>query len=660
MAPSVAKKGIKRSSSEISKGYKKKAAEPEEDIQEEVSSSEDELDDKMSEDESEEDELDDADSESEDELDDKDEDDDEEGGSEKEGGDQKRQKTDGDENSKTSKEQHAEQKKLLKERKLKRNAGVEIAQIKAIWEKLRVKTPPIPKKIRDKLCSEIWTLSKSCIKDLVLKHDASRVVQTLVKYSDKTVRHEVVLELKDHYFDLARSSYGKYLLIKLLHYGTKESREIIIDELHGKLRKLLRHREGAYVVEDLFVLYSTSKQRQQMIREFWGARYALFKDSVKDGQTILDVVKDNEESRSLIASNLNQTITAAVEKGSTGFQLLHAVMKEYIQVASDKDMNEFVELLADQVAELVHTPDGCEVACVVIAKASAKQRKAIIKSLKPHAKAMITNEHGNLVLLTLFLTVDDTKLVHKSFGSAEFDAEQMAELSVDKFARRPFLYLLCGLDGKYFNPHVMKSLNRYTEMSSATSKKPQESRKSELLSKFAPLFYEAIAKYNGKVFSENIGLQFVNEVMIHAPKEESLEESRTQAINSIISALQGEISQDDHLINKPFASRLLKSLIQGGQWNFKQQVIEKDNDSQIGVPFAHLLINEVVKSEDLSKWIESKNGSFIVAGLYEALKKEDDKESKEFVKSVGKFKKILKKLGDENKGGKLLLKLIEA
>ena len=58
-------------------------------------------------------------------------------------------------------------------------------------------------------------------------------------------------------------------MIKLLHYGSKESRAIIVDELHGKLRKLMRHKEGAYVVEDLYVLYSTSEQRQQMIREFW-------------------------------------------------------------------------------------------------------------------------------------------------------------------------------------------------------------------------------------------------------------------------------------------------------------------------------------------------------------------------------------------------------
>ena len=87
-----------------------------------------------------------------------------------------------------------------------------------------------------------------------MKHDASRVVQTLVKYSSKERRDIIVNSLKGSFYQLATSAYGKYLLIKLLHYGSKESRAIIVDELHGKLRKLMRHKEGAYVVEDLYVL----------------------------------------------------------------------------------------------------------------------------------------------------------------------------------------------------------------------------------------------------------------------------------------------------------------------------------------------------------------------------------------------------------------------
>lgn len=110
--------------------------------------------------------------------------------------------------------------------------------IKKLWEKLRVKHPAPTKAQRDKLCDEIWELSHDVINDLVLKHDASRVVQTLIKYSGKERRDKIVDALKGSFYQLATSAYGKYLLIKILHYGSKESREAIVNELHGKLRKV--------------------------------------------------------------------------------------------------------------------------------------------------------------------------------------------------------------------------------------------------------------------------------------------------------------------------------------------------------------------------------------------------------------------------------------
>ncbi|GME73437.1 unnamed protein product [Ambrosiozyma monospora] len=115
---------------------------------------------------------------------------------------------DSNENKQTSKEKHEEQKKLLAERKLKRKSGIEVQRIKRLWERLRVKNPPMPKEVRDKLCDEIWSLCEGVIGDLVLKHDASRVVQTLVKYCSKERRDAICLALKSNYYNLATSAYG--------------------------------------------------------------------------------------------------------------------------------------------------------------------------------------------------------------------------------------------------------------------------------------------------------------------------------------------------------------------------------------------------------------------------------------------------------------------
>jgi pumilio family protein 6 len=47
------------------------------------------------------------------------------------------------------------------------------------------------------------------VKDLVLKHDASRIIQTLVKRGTAKEREEIAGELKGQYKALAQSRYSK-------------------------------------------------------------------------------------------------------------------------------------------------------------------------------------------------------------------------------------------------------------------------------------------------------------------------------------------------------------------------------------------------------------------------------------------------------------------
>ncbi|KAF3992552.1 hypothetical protein FT663_01417 [Candidozyma haemuli var. vulneris] len=582
-----------------------------------------------------------------------------------------------DPNKKTSAEQHAEQRKLLSERKLKRKSGTEVERIKALWEKLRVKKPTPPKQVRDKLCDEIWELAHDVIYDLVLKHDASRVVQTLVKYSSKERRDLIVKALQGQYYQLATSSYGKYLLVKLLHYGSKESRGLIVNELHGKLRKLMRHKEGAYVVEDLFVLYSTAEQKKQIIREFWGAEYAVFKDSGK-GKTVLDVVNESSEKRQLITTNLSGTIVASIEKGSTGFQILHAAMKEYVSILvadpekNESQIREFIESLAEQFAELVHTEEGSEVACSLLALANAKERKVIIKSLKNHGKELIKNEHGNSVLIALFMTVDDTVLLHKSFSAELFTADILPELIQEKFSRRPLLYLLKGLDGKYFAPKIKDAFLKYEKLAYAkTTKKPQDQRRAELQSKALPVIYKALSSTLSpdfeptfsKLLSNNMAAQFITELLLTPSDDEGVNASRAELIDAIFDiTFNTDILEDHHLLNKtPFFSRSLKALIHGDEFKFDNEskklvVASEPQLPNLGSEFAARCAKEFLKDNALSNWV-SGQGAFVVLAVYEALSLKDEKEAKSLVKALKKLKGDLKKDKD-NKGAQLLVKLL--
>lgn len=615
-----------------------------------------------------EDELDDLDSDNEAGKDD-DESDDVEGSEDKEV----------DPNKKSSKEQHAEQRKLLSERKLKRKSGNEVQQIKSLWEKLRVKKPTPPKQVREKLTNEIWELSKDVILDLVMKHDASRVVQTLVKYASKEKRDIIVKQLKGNYYQLATSSYGKYLLVKLLHYGSKESRALIVDELHGKLRKLMRHKEGAYVVEDLYVIYSTAEQKRQMIREFWGAEYAVFKDSGK-GKSVVEIANESAEKKQLITSNLIGTITASVEKGSTGFQILHAAMKDYISILvddlekNDSKIREFIELLAEQFAELVHTKDGSEVAQTLIALASAKERKVIVRSLKPHASNLIKNEYGNLVLITLYMTVDDTVLIHKTLNVELFTDETIPEIIGDKYARRPLLYLLKGLDGRYFNPKIKEELTHYEKLAyNKTSKKPQEQRRSELSSKCIPIIFKAILSTTNsedpeksfrQLLSVNMAAQFISELILSPAEVEDIDSLRQQLIDAIFDvSIKGDILEDYHLINKsPFLPRCLKALIRGKEikWDNEAKKLVSSKSEKLagtGPELAERIANEILGENKLLDWANGQSSSFVLVDVYEVLRFDNSKKSKEFEKALKKVKKSISNDSD-NKGVQVLMKIL--
>lgn len=133
--------------------------------------------------------------------------------------------------------------------------------------------------------------------------------------------------------------------------------------------------------------------------------------------------------------------------------------------------------------------------------------------MKNHAEKLIKNEYGNIVFITILNCVDDTVLVFKTFSPTV--KEHLQEFIIDKFGRRPWLYILLGLDGKYFSPIVKNELLRYIELSKATSKKDPLQRRHELLSKFAPMFLSTISKDYSSILTENLGCQFIAEVLIN-------------------------------------------------------------------------------------------------------------------------------------------------
>ena len=285
----------------------------------------------------------------------------------------------------------------------------------------------------------------------------------------------------------------------------------------------------------------------------------------------------------------------------------------------------------------------------------------MLKALKVHAEELIKNEHGNIVFITLLLTVDDTVLIFKTFSDTV--KEHLIDFILNKYGRRPFLYMLLELDGKYFAPNVKKELHRYIEMSKETSKKDSLVRRQKLLNKFGPFILKIVEKDYSDLLSENIGSQFISELLTNDDLYEQLDDKGKKQFHELVESIyitfKGDITEDEHPIHRPFSARLLKSLIQGGKWNNKEKKVEPLSKVEgLGVEFASKFYDEIVDSSNLLTWINNKDSSFIIVALYETLQGKN--EGKQLVDDLNSIKEDIDASEETaNKGAQLLSKLLK-
>jgi pumilio homology domain family member 6 len=98
-----------------------------------------------------------------------------------------------------------------------------------------------------------------------------------------------------------------------------------------------------------------------------------------------------------------------------------------------------ISLFKEQIQQLVHTKDGAHAACLLLSYGTAKDRKAMVKSIREIIPQMSKDQFGHTVLIILCAVVDDTKLVSKSV-LAEL-RESWRDLIRDKWGRKVVLFL---------------------------------------------------------------------------------------------------------------------------------------------------------------------------------------------------------------------------
>lgn len=535
-----------------------------------------------------------------------------------------------------------------------------IARSKKLWEQLRRKSH-VPLEQRKKLIKELFEIITGRVRDFVFKHDSVRVIQTALKYGNLEQRKQIAQELKGSYKELAQSRYAKFLVGKLIVHGDNETRDLIIPEFYGHVKRLIRHPEASWILDDIYRTVATKEQRRRILREWYGPEFAIFQDD-KETSDLPKILEAHPEKRGPIMNFLHELINHMVQKKTTGFTLLHDAMLQYFLSTKpgSTEANEFIELLkgdeeGDLVKNLAFTASGSRLMSLTLAYANAKDRKLLLRFYRDTIKVMAGDVNGHMVILAAYEVVDDTKLSGKSIfpellnqNDAEEARHEELLLQVnDLVARVAILFPFAGDRVKWLLPEAdMEVLKEIREIRKETSKKDPVIRRSELAAAASPTLLAFIAARAETLLETSFGCQFISEVLFDSTGDKSA------ALEAVANAAKSQSEQRDSAA----FGRLLKSLVQGGRYNPATKSVEKVSPS---LNFHDLLYEQI--RDEVVDWATGPN-TFVIVAMAES---DEFKGQAELLKTLKKNKKALtqavesgkgeKKAGPAASGAKLLL-----
>ena len=349
-------------------------------------------------------------------------------------------KANANQNKKSKIENRQEAKKVKLERQSHRPHNDLVQNAKKLWEKVRRRDLPAAERAGP--LKELYALLTGKFKEIIVKHDASRMIQTCVKYGSPQQRLQIATELKGTYAEISKSRYGKHIVKRLLQY-CPSVRKSIVAEFRGQVGKLIRHADASSVLEEIYSEYANGRDRNALLLEFYGPEFVLFQKRGENEPipSISEILSQSPvEKKEKVLKCLREALDGLINKGSLQHTLIHRLMLEYVQNEETAKLQDWISTFENQLVEILHTFEGARVVSRCLAVATAKQRKNIIKSFKTFTTKIAKEEYGHQVLLVAFAVVDDTVLM-RSVIISEI-VKKLPEYLEDKNSSRLIYYLL--------------------------------------------------------------------------------------------------------------------------------------------------------------------------------------------------------------------------
>ncbi|KAK3091659.1 hypothetical protein FSP39_021613 [Pinctada imbricata] len=488
-------------------------------------------------------------------------------------------------------------KERKKVRKMLKNNFDMIQRSKKIWEDLR--KHDLPDKSRFEMCQELMQMVKGNMKEFAFAHDTARVLQCLIQYGSMDQREEVYQEVKDQICLMAKSRYAKFLVKKFLIYGSKNHKNNVIKSFHGNVRKLVRHKEAADVIELAYSDYANAVQRLSLLEEFYGPSFTLFKTpDVKSLDQLLEMQPDKKD---MILSNMKEALLPLIDKTILSHSMVHRLFHEFFAHASEKQRSDMIEAIRESVVQIIHTRDGARATMYCLWYGTAKDRKIIIKSLKGNVVKVCMDEYGHLALLALFDVVDDTKIVQKVV--LEEILKSLHDVAQNQYGRKVMLYLMYPRDPHHFHPDIVRVLQEGDR--NPNSKKDKSVRHQELLEFVSPSFLQFIVDHTRELVMENASLVLIMAIISHAKGDPT---AAMEAVARIAAEpfVAGSL-ENQHIVEHSAGHMTLKRLIQNDRDRIQQGY---------SVLFSQVLL-KTLKEGSLKSWAACNRGCFTLLFLLE-------------------------------------------
>merc|ERR1719334_275927 len=446
------------------------------------------------------------------------------------------------------------------------------------------------------------------------------------------IRNALYDELKDDIVEMAKSKYATFFVQKILKYGSKEQKDAVMKAMQGSTAKLMKHKTAGVVVELAYNDFANAAQRNSMLQEFLGPEYRLFKEP--DVKTVLELITKHPEKKAEMVKNLKANVDILILKGCYNHSLVHSVIHNYLSVAEGKARAEVIESLKDCLVHMIHSKDGAMAALYCLWHGTTKDRKSIVKSLKTFVEKTACEEYGHMVLMGIFDTIDDTKLVSKAIIGELCTG--MVDIVQDKYGLRVIKYLVAGRNTAYTPADIIAIMEKGD--GNEHSKKDPLIRRKELAeaASAAILSYMSDRLLAG-LYDAPSTITFTCILNNLPPSNQLLKVWEMLAEEASKPFILGD--DTPNIIENTASNMLLKKMI------------KKDKERNLSgeATFSKILLT-ALDSDGVEAWMSCNRGAFIFVFCWET----EIPDIQELVREkVKPFSKTLKKQG--HKGASILL-----